>query len=218
MIIEIIKKLFEQIKLYFFRILKLVLIPFAIMFIVFWIGKSNGVEVSDLTRDTAAVLHGHPYDGMISMLGLFLWSASASISILTYLIIKNGESNKKRIFLFGGILSLFLGLDDCFQLHEEVFIHAFPFAEKLFYLVYMGSIAGYFLLQWRKLFETKVLFWIGAMALFLVSMILDNIDPFVSHQVYYEDCCKFAGIFLWFSYYGITAYEELTAGKVATGK
>jgi hypothetical protein len=109
---------------------------------------------------------------------------------------------------------LFLGLDDCFQLHEEVFIHAFPFAEKLFYLVYIGSIVGYFFRFKNELFNTKFLFWIGAMSLFLVSMILDNLDPFVSHQVYYEDCCKFAGIFLWFMFYATSAYSVLTSEKV----
>lgn len=209
MIQMIIKKTLEQLRLHLFTVLKWVILPFALMIIVFWIGKSNGVEVSDLTRDTAAILHGHPYDGMISMIGLFLWSASASICLLTYSIIKSGSSVMKGIFLYGGALSLFLGLDDCFQLHEEVFIHAFPFAEKLFYLVYIGSIVGYFFRFKNDLFNTKFLFWIGAMSLFLVSMVLDNVDPFVSHQVYYEDCCKFAGIFLWFMFYANTAYSVL---------
>ncbi len=209
----IIKKLIDQVKLHFFTVLKWVLLPFILMFVVFWVGKSFGVEVSNLTRDTAAVLHGHPYDGMISMLGLFLWSASAAICFLAFAVIRKADSEFKNILLFGGMLSLFLGFDDTFQLHEEVFIHAFPFAEKLFYLVYIGSIAGYFLLQWRNLFETKVLFWVVAMCLFLVSMILDNVDPFISHQVYYEDCCKFAGIFLWFMYYANTAYSVLKLEK-----
>jgi hypothetical protein len=194
-------------------VLKWSMLPFAIMFIVFWVGKTNGVEVSDLTRDTAAVLHGHPYDGMVSMLGLFLWSATAAMCFLTYNVIKNGSSSLKGVFLFGGALSLFLGFDDCFQLHEEVFIHAFPFAEKLFYLVYVGSIIGYFFRFKNDLFETKFLFWVGAMVLFMISMLLDNIDPFVSHQVYYEDCCKFAGIFLWFMFYANTAYAALISQK-----
>lgn len=213
MIQMIIKKLIDQVKLHFFTVLKWVLLPFILMFVVFWVGKSFGVEVSNLTRDTAAVLHGHPYDGMISMLGLFLWSASAAICFLAFAVIRKADSEFKNILLFGGMLSLFLGFDDTFQLHEEVFIHDFPFAEKLFYLVYIGSIAGYFLLQWRNLFETKVLFWVVAMCLFLVSMILDNVDPFISHQVYYEDCCKFAGIFLWFMYYANTAYSVLKLEK-----
>jgi hypothetical protein len=209
MIQMIITKLLDQVRLHFLTVFKWVLLPFTVMFIVFWVGKSSGVEVSTLTRDTAAVLHGHPYDGMISMLGLFLWSASATISLLSYSVIRASNSVNKGVFLYGGLLSLFLGFDDCFQLHEEVFIHAFPFAEKLFYLVYIGSIIGYFFRFKNELFETKFLFWIGAMCLFLVSMILDNVDPFVSHQVYYEDCCKFAGIFLWFMYYATTAYQEL---------
>ena len=214
MIQMIIKKTLEQLRLHLFTVLKWAILPFALMFIVFWIGKSNGVEVSDLTRDTAAVLHGHPFDGMISMIGLFLWSASAAICLLTYSIIKSGGSVMRGVFLYGGALSLFLGLDDCFQLHEEVFIHTFPFAEKLFYLVYIGSIVGYFFRFKNELFNTKFLFWIGAMSLFLVSMILDNLDPFVSHQVYYEDCCKFAGIFLWFMFYATSAYSVLTSEKV----
>ena len=205
----IIRKLLDQVKLHFFTVFKWVLLPFTLMFVVFWVGKSYGIEVSNLTRDTAAVLHGHPYDGMISMLGLFLWSASAGICFLSYSLVKAGNSAMKGVFLYGGALSLFLGFDDCFQLHEEVFIHAFPLAEKLFYLVYIGSIIGYFFRFKNELFETKFLFWIGSMSLFLVSMILDNLDPFVSHQVYYEDCCKFAGIFLWFMYFVNTSYNVL---------
>ena len=213
MIHMIIKKMLDQVKLHFFIVLKWALLPFALMFIVFWIGKSNGVEVSDLTRDTAAVLHGHPYDGMISMIGLFFWSASAAICFLTYSIVKLENAAIKGVFLYGGALSLFLGFDDCFQLHEEVFIHAFPFAEKLFYLIYIGSIVGYFFRFKDQLFETKFLFWIGAMSLFLLSVLLDVVDPFVSHQVYYEDCFKFAGIFLWFMYYANSTYSVLTTGK-----
>jgi hypothetical protein len=209
MIQMIIRKLLDQVKLHFFTVFKWVLLPFTLMFVVFWVGKSYGIEVSNLTRDTAAVLHGHPYDGMISMLGLFLWSASAGICFLSYSLVKAGNSAMKGVFLYGGALSLFLGFDDCFQLHEEVFIHAFPLAEKLFYLVYIGSIIGYFFRFKNELFETKFLFWIGSMSLFLVSMILDNLDPFVSHQVYYEDCCKFAGIFLWFMYFVNTSYNVL---------
>jgi hypothetical protein len=209
MIQIIIRKLLDQVKLHFFTVFKWVLLPFTLMFVVFWVGKSYGIELSNLTRDTAAVLHGHPYDGMISMLGLFLWSASAGICFLSYSLIKAGNSAMKGVFFYGGALSLFLGFDDCFQLHEEVFIHAFPFAEKLFYLVYIGSIIGYFFRFKNELFETKFLFWIGSMCLFLVSMLLDILDPFVSHQVYYEDCCKFAGIFLWFIYYAKTSYNVL---------
>ena len=209
MIQMIIRKLLDQVKLHFFTVFKWVLLPFTLMFVVFWVGKSYGIELSNLTRDTAAVLHGHPYDGMISMLGLFLWSASAGICFLSYSLIKAGNSAMKGVFFYGGALSLFLGFDDCFQLHEEVFIHAFPFAEKLFYLVYIGSIIGYFFRFKNELFETKFLFWIGSMCLFLVSMLLDILDPFVSHQVYYEDCCKFAGIFLWFIYYAKTSYNVL---------
>jgi hypothetical protein len=211
MIQMIFKKLIEQVKLHFFYVLRWVLIPFALMFVVFWLGKINNIEVSDLTRDTAAVLHGHPYDGLISMLGLFLWSASGAICFLAFAVIRKSNSEFKNILLFGGMLSLFLGFDDAFQLHEEVFIHAFPFAEKLFYLVYVFSIVAYFFLQVKNLFQTKFLIWIGAMCLFLVSMILDNIDPFISHQVYYEDCCKFAGIFLWFLFYVNTCYKALSA-------
>jgi hypothetical protein len=209
MIQMIIRKLLDQVKLHFFTVFKWVLLPFTLMFVVFWVGKSYGIEVSNLTRDTAAVLHGHPYDGMISMLGLFLWSASAGICFLSYSLVKEGNSVMKGVFLYGGALSLFLGFDDCFQLHEEVFIHAFPLAEKLFYLVYIGSIIGYFFRFKNELFETKFLFWISSMSLFLVSMILDILDPFVSHQVYYEDCCKFAGIFLWFMYFANTSYNVL---------
>jgi hypothetical protein len=209
MIQMIITKLLDQVRLHFLTVFKWVLLPFTVMFIVFWVGKSSGVEVSNLTRDTAAVLNGHPYDGLISMLGLFLWSASAAIALLSYSVIRASNSVNKGVFWYGGLLSLFLGFDDCFQLHEEVFIHAFPFAEKLFYLVYIGSIIGYFFRFKNELFETKFLFWIGAMVLFFVSMILDNVDPFVANQVYYEDCCKFAGIFLWFMYYATTAYHEL---------
>ena len=209
----IIKKLLDQVKLYLFTVLKCTLLPFALMFIVFWIGKFNGVEVSNLTRDTAAVLHGRPYDGMISMIGLFFWSASAAICFLTYNVIKSVNSVMKGMFFYGGALSLFLGFDDCFQLHEEVFIHAFPFAEKLFYLIYIGSIIGYFFRFKDQLFEFKFLFWVGSMSLFLLSMAFDNIDPFVSHQVYYEDCFKFAGIFLWFMFFANSAYSVLKTEK-----
>jgi hypothetical protein len=210
--ILLINAVLEQLKKNIVNLLKLLVIPGLIMFIAFKIGKANGIEVSDLTRDTAAVLHGEPWAGVISMFGLFLWSAAATISLVSAAVLKKGgKSNDiRKVLLFGGCLSLFLGFDDAFEMHEVVFENLFPFAEKLFYLVYIGSILGYMIFLKDALLKTDFVFWLGAMGMFFASMVLDNVDPFISHQVYYEDCFKFSGIFLWAVFYIRTGYQALT--------
>jgi hypothetical protein len=210
--ILLINAVFEQLKKNILFLIKLLLIPGLILFVTFKIGKSNGIEVSDLTRDTAAVLHGGPWIGVISMLGLFLWSAAATIALVSASVLKKGGKSKelRKVLFFGGCLSLFLGFDDAFEMHEVVFENLFPFAEKLFYLVYIGSILGYMIFLKDALLKTDFVFWLGAMGMFFASMVLDNVDPFISHMVYYEDCFKFSGIFLWAVFYIRTGYHALT--------
>lgn len=208
----LINAVLEQLKKNVVGLLKFLIIPASIMFIAFQLGKANNIEVSDLTRDTAAVLHGQPWAGVISMLGIFLWATATTSSFLSASVLKKNKKSEglRKVLFYGGCLSLFLGFDDAFEMHEVVFENLFPFAEKLFYLVYIGSILGYMIFLKEELLKVDFLFWLGAMGMFFVSMMLDNIDPFISHQVYYEDCFKFSGIFLWAVFYVRTGFQALS--------
>ena len=109
----LINAVIEQLKKNLIGLLKFLIIPASIMFIAFKLGKANNIEVSDLTRDTAAVLHGQPWAGLISMMGLFLWSSAATASLLSAAMLKRNEvtttNGIRKVLFFGGCLSLFLG-------------------------------------------------------------------------------------------------------------
>ena len=145
------------------------------------------------------------------MLGLFLWSAAATVSLFAAFILKRRGvvGGVRDVLRFGGYLSLFLGFDDAFEMHEVVFESLFPMSEKIFYSVYVGSVLAYMILLKDELLKTDFIYWIISMGLFFGSVILDSIDPIVSHQVFYEDCFKFSGIFFWVIYYMRTGFYAL---------
>jgi len=64
----------------------------------------------------------HVYYGFMSNLGIFLWVATAAISLFSALIFFKWKSDKAllRFAVTSGLLSGWLALDDAFLLHEVV--------------------------------------------------------------------------------------------------
>ena len=108
----------------------------------FW----KGIPFGDLTRNPTAIAGALPYTGFLSQIGNCFWSATAAICLFGAKVVsRHPDSLKIKRFLFvSGLLTLLLGLDDIFLLHEEFFpwlgvpevlVFASYAAGVLFYLV-----------------------------------------------------------------------------------
>src|SRR5688572_20367429 len=78
-----------------------------------------GIPIAAMTRDAAAIAGLHPLAGFVSNLGIMLWCAAATACLVAAAALHAVVPGEQaRFFLSAGLLSLYLMLDDCFQLHE----------------------------------------------------------------------------------------------------
>src|SRR5262245_59972388 len=82
-----------------------------------------GVPLVNFFSDPLGLTYSNPLLGVISNIGILLWSASAAVCLFTYLIVRGRRQDRevRLFFLLFGLLTLVLMLDDLFQFHEEVF-------------------------------------------------------------------------------------------------
>ena len=177
-----------------------VIAPVFIYLLILMLSNSSGIESILVIRDLAQTC-GYPIGvGLISNLGILIWSASASISLfssLSGLVQKRENSN----FLFsGGILTFILCIDDFFLLHDK-YIGA-----DFLYITY--SIMGlYILIKFRKLIlYVDFLSFIISVILLSLSIAFDKAfqeifpNNYINIQLY-EEGFKFVGIICWMNFW-----------------
>lgn len=159
------------------------------------------VPTANLTRDPNVIADVPLYIGFLSQAGIFFWSSSAAVSIFSAAAFtRQGTDNEIRGFLFAsGILSLWLGLDDVFLLHEEFFPY-FGVPEKAVYLAY-GALMLCYLTKFRSvILKTEYVLLGLALFFFAASVGLDWVEPEVADIFLLEDGAKVIGIVSWTAY------------------
>lgn len=169
------------------------------------------IAIATLTRDVTELNQVPVYTGFLSQLGIFFWAGSSAICFLCYrLFIKSGGNDTlpKSFFLTAALLTLFLGFDDVYMLHEK-FFPTFHISEKIVYLFYT-LFTIYFLIRFFSyILKTQYILLAFALFFFALSVILDmspitGVDPYIL-----EDSFKFIAIVSWFFYFFQTAKNFL---------
>lgn len=174
---------------------------------VLFLHRWKGVPIGDLTGDPAAV-GGHPiYIGFLSQAGLFLWSAAAAICLFTASTLSRHQRlfDTRRFLFASGLLTVLLGLDDAFLLHESLFPRL-GVPEKIVYSGY-AAVVLVWLVRFRAAIRHSEYGVLGlALACFGTSLTLDVLEPAVGlDRFLFEDGAKFAGIVSWLTYFVSTA-------------
>lgn len=164
------------------------------------------IAYSFLTRDPNAILGGMYYTGFLSQLGLCVWAAAAGVTMFAALTLpRNSETLIARQFLFfGSLLTIMLGLDDGFMLHES-FFPEIGVPEKLIFATYGLLTVGYLLRYAKLILQTNYLILAMSLGAMAFSMVIDIINIRSSDPSLYEDGAKYAGIVFWLVYFFITS-------------
>lgn len=205
----------SQIKNQVVPVIGSLLLSLIMILLVYGAGRYFQLELSDLTRDPSAVLKGPAYVGFLSNLGIFFWSASAVICFFTsWLLRSSGDlSGYPGMLFWSGMLSLMLGFDDAFQLHEKFFSNIRYVPEELFFLFYFVCTVMITWVYRANFFKTDYLIWSSAMLAFALSIVIDKkIWVIQNDRAFYEDAFKFTGIVIWTVYYLRTAGDLLKGG------
>jgi hypothetical protein len=191
-------------------------VPAVILVILVAIASSYlNIHVSVFTRDPLAVAGGKPYFGLLSNLGVILWSATAAMCFFSYAILKTIKrlTEMPKFILFGGLFSLLLLFDDLFMFHEKVYPNYLGIGEKIVFLSY-GMLFAAYLVYFRKTIMKANYDYLSFAAFFFALAILVDILP-LNHllPMYYlfEDGPKFLGIVSWFGYQLSICFKEVAS-------
>ncbi len=137
------------------------------------------------------------YVGFLSNLGVLVWAAGAVTCYLVCYLERARVRPDRSPFLYAGLLTTALLVDDMFSLHDSFFPAYVPQAEVLIY----GGFAAFAVaiaLAFRSFFvRTSFVLPMIAAALFVASAALDRY--FAGHHLL-EDGSKFLGLVTWTVY------------------
>lgn len=190
--------------------------PFMVLLLAVLINVFRGITIGYLTRDPNAIGGNTYYAGFISQLGIFFWAGTAAICWFSYWLLKQAKTTSDNIVLIAcaGALTLLLGFDDVFQLHEGFFPHIGVSENVVLasYLVVMMC----FLIRFQHVIlrSNYVLFGI-ALSFFALSMVVDVFSLFEPIRHLLEDGFKLFGIVTWSAYFAEICWIELSGVKAS---
>ncbi|KKN86060.1 hypothetical protein LCGC14_0272550 [marine sediment metagenome] len=161
-----------------------------------------GIPVGDMTRDPTAVAGVSIYVGFLSQFGIFLWVGAAAVCLFGAAVLPASAEQRenKRFLLVSGALSLVLGFDDIFLLHEAFFPHIG--ISEMTVLAAYGLFVLYYLARFYKtLWRTEFILLAMAFGFFGLSVIFDLLEPGGIDPYLAEDGVKLIGLLSWTSYY-----------------
>lgn len=140
-----------------------------------WLIPQEAVSVRVLVRDTVAEANVPIYVGMISNIGIYFWIATATVSLFTALIGWQQTWQKRHIYFYlcGGLLILYMGIDDAFLLHESVLPAYLNVSETVIYASYGVVILIYGLSFLRTILKTPYLLLVMVAGLMSLSLVAD---------------------------------------------
>lgn len=183
-----------------------------LMLIVFVLNFSFDIPIRRFTCDPLAIAQGNPFHGVISNIGVILWSFAASICFFTYLLLKtrNKSHGISEFILFGGVLSLILLLDDLFMLHERIYPKWCGISEEIVLLLYGVATLCYVVKFRRIIIKTDFIFIVLAAVFFAFSLVIDALPKYLfPWQQGFEDVPKFFGIVSWLGYQFSVCFQAI---------
>jgi len=162
------------------------------------------IPFGHLTRDTTAVLNAPFYIGLVSNIGMLLWSSCAGICAFTAALLRgNDEDREMQLFLLASCaITSFLLFDDLFLFHEDFCAKSLHIPETVTFAAYGAAISVYFIRFRTTILKTEFILLAIALVFFGLSIIVDEILPGrLRAQFLLEDGFKFLGIVSWLAYF-----------------
>ena len=192
--------LFKQLKSLLFTFRLIFIVVLIMLGILLGLHFFNDVPIEVLTNDLAVLGKLPIYAGVLSQIGIFLWSATGAICLYSLQFISNKKH--KTFIKASAFITIFLGLDDAFMFHEILF-PSLGILQKIVFLCYGILMSFYFLRYYKLIFKTDFILLGLAMISFGSSLFIDNLmantTPYVSKLL--EDGFKFLGILFWLGYF-----------------
>lgn len=196
--------------------IKLILVMSAVLLsTVLFLHHWKSIPIRSLTGDPVSISGDPVYVGFLSQVGIFLWAAAAAICFFSAKVLPQRSDcfRIKRFLVISGALTLLLGLDDVFLLHEHVF-PVFGIPEKVVFIFYAGCLIAYLIRQYLIILKTQWILLGMALTCFGTSIALDLWQPAGIDPYLLEDGTKLVGIGSWLVYFYQTAATAIAQSTV----
>jgi hypothetical protein len=183
---------------------------------LFSLAWSLGIPFEAVSRDAADLYNFHPLTGVLSNLGVLLWTTSAAVLIFSASLIRHNPAIHQMRATLGrfAILSTILLVDDLFLIHEQVAPQNLGISEKLTYLLYAAVFVVCFWRSRSVLLNSRVDILAAALTGFALSIGLDLVPNWLPYYHYaLEDTPKFIGIGLWTTFCIVLSQQSLEVSK-----
>lgn len=213
--------LLVQLKSIWLAIALIVIVSASLICVIVVLHYWKQVPFGVLTRDAASTIDFPIYTGFLSQVGVLCWAGSAAVCLFCVnMVTKNQAGSEiKYFFLVSGLLTLVLGLDDTFLLHEEFFPNL-GVPQKLVYVGYIGFVIYYLVRFFSTLLKTEYLLLIMALGFFGSSVAVDVLSDLLHsdhtsqvilgmNEDLLEDSLKLIGIVSWLTYFFRTGTTAL---------
>ena len=190
-------------------------VGFLIVGLVQWFALYQNIPLESLTLDTATVLHGAPYIGLLSNLGILVWCAAAAICFFTAYVLRRRDGRESvKFFLGAGLLTTFVMLDDLFLFHNYVYISWLPHSHMLIMAAYGLGIVLLLVRFWKIFHASFFALFVTALVCFAIAAVPDLQNkafllPEAFPAVLVEDGFTFLAILFWLVYFADTAATHL---------
>lgn len=179
------------------------LISFMMLLAAIAASSYKEIPLDFFTKDPNAITDAPFYLGILSNVGIMLWSGSIVLCFFgAYLIRNQPQSAETYLFLIlSGLLSLMLALDDLLQLHEHVFPSYFRISDNAVYLTYTNLFLVYFIRFRKTLLDSEFLVYGLAFFFLGLSTVIDLLPLPIPRDTFLEDAIKLLGIVSWLVYF-----------------
>jgi hypothetical protein len=173
----------------------------------------TGQHVWYFTSDPFVLGHLPFYAGILSNVGMLLWSSAAAICFFTCMVVNKDVQRVqwKRFLLGSGFPTSVLLLDDLFQIHRVFFLEYANLTAVSVYFIY-----GCFTLMYvghfrRQILETEFVLLAFALSFFVLAIVFDFLPLPPRGRTAFSDALKLFGIVSWFAYFSRTCCAVLTS-------
>jgi hypothetical protein len=204
----------KRLKVNYCQLISIASISVFFIGITLLISAYKRVPVEMLTRDPNAIAHVPTYFGFLSQMGILMWAGSSAICLLGFRLCaaKIAYPAFRSFFLTSTLLTMQLGLDDAFLMHEIILPKYLGIPSEVTFIVY-GVLVIYFLLRFFSIIaRTAFIPFVLALLFFSISAGLDLMNPFL--PTIYEDGAKFIGIVSWLIYFQGVCELALRLNKI----
>lgn len=188
------------------------------------IAHFNGLKSHILFDDVYEIADSR-LAGIISNLGILLWTAVCSICFFTYFVIEgslNRAKSWKKFFFFSAILSLVLLLDDFLSIHElgdDILVFFIPIeatrtikniCELSFFAVYGIGLLAYLWIFRNLIYQTEYLFLLITIFLLFLTLVFDMLETAMFPHFYlFEECFKLLAIATYTLYFARLGKQKI---------